>query len=163
MKKTITIDYDEYNEIINSTKRIESEVLELKKSEVKNKRFIGLPNGNIMFLNTDKEFDVLNRDLEMIIDEIKIKLNEKQNIDNEYNKLMDSYVFLSNKKDRIENDIKNFFFFPFIKILNIILTLSILYWTFFYVANSDGYWIPIPIILICFIWSNSLKNILFKN
>lgn len=38
------------------------------------------------------------------------------------------------------------------KILRLILTLSILYWTMFYVIADRGLWLPIPFILIGIIW-----------
>lgn len=38
------------------------------------------------------------------------------------------------------------------KIIRTILTLSILYWTMFYIIESNSLWLPIPFILIGVIW-----------
>lgn len=37
-------------------------------------------------------------------------------------------------------------------IIKITLILSILYWTMFYLIPSNGFWLPIPFILIVAIW-----------
>lgn len=44
------------------------------------------------------------------------------------------------------------------KIIRTILTLSILYWTMFYVINDNGLWLPIPFILIGVIWFYDYDN-----
>lgn len=38
------------------------------------------------------------------------------------------------------------------KVIRTILTLSILYWTMFYIVEGKGLWLPIPFILIGIIW-----------
>lgn len=48
-------------------------------------------------------------------------------------------------------------------IIKIVLTLSIAYWTAFYVVDSKGLWLPIPFIALSFLWfGGNYKTIIFK-
>lgn len=44
------------------------------------------------------------------------------------------------------------------EVIKTILTLSILYWTMFYIVEGKELWLPIPFILIGIIWFYDYKN-----
>jgi len=48
-------------------------------------------------------------------------------------------------------------------IIKIVLTLSIAYWTAFYVVDSKGFWLPIPFIAFAYLWfGGNYKKIKYK-
>ena len=48
-------------------------------------------------------------------------------------------------------------------IIKIVLTLSIAYWTAFYVVDSKGFWLPIPFIALAYLWfGGNYKTIKYK-